>query len=208
MSLPERRTMFFLNIKKIRKSIKNTFKTGLVVAEENGRLYMSGRFWELQTDLRDLPKEIKAQLIELIGELPEGVRWKCDKNGAQLEFGLPTKIDIGNMTDELETTDLILKKSGDSYRLVQDMCTGKIHLLDEEIYESVIKIEEVYGPYLDCHTLLWISEETRFKVLLSRIEDETGLLDDLSMIQLAGKVVNDMEEEDEEEETSSEEHSS
>lgn len=78
-----------------KKLLKEAYKSsGLLVANKNGRIVLSGSWWVMTMAEEVFTKEGKAALVELTGQLPEaGECFRCTSGGNQIEIP-PDYIDI------------------------------------------------------------------------------------------------------------------
>lgn len=78
-----------------KKLLKEAYKSsGLLVANKNGRIVLSGSWWVMTMAQEVFTKEGKAALVELTGQLPEaGECFRCTSAGNQIEIP-PDYIDI------------------------------------------------------------------------------------------------------------------
>ena len=79
----------FLNTPMAKKLFKKAFNSaGLIVSRPNEEMiYIAGSGWQIEMDYETMPLKQKAQLIELIGDIPEvGKRIVATKNDQQFEF--------------------------------------------------------------------------------------------------------------------------
>jgi hypothetical protein len=75
-----------VNVKKFRKLLKDQYKTeeGLIVGMSEERLYLSGTGWEFDVLMTNCCKEVKAQVIELLGFIPvEGETYSVSREDVQ-----------------------------------------------------------------------------------------------------------------------------
>lgn len=75
-----------VNIKKFRKLLKDQYKTeeGLIVGMTAENLYLAGEGWEFEVIMEHCCKEVKAQIIELLGFIPvEGEKYSASREDVQ-----------------------------------------------------------------------------------------------------------------------------
>lgn len=161
----------FLDPKILRKLLKQAYKTGLIVAREDNRIYLSGGYWEAEILKDYIPKETMGDLISLIGELPEeGTRISATKEGNQYEIEMPMGIQVEAEDEELEISNcLLLGCGGVVQRLLQDT-SGKVYACSN-VYISIINngwVEEskgeyvVINPYRANNGLMWQNNVCKF----------------------------------------------
>ena len=112
----------------LKRLIKNAWKgSGLHVEHTSeGWLAMGGFYWQLEIDYRRINNKVKAQLIELVGELPEpGEAYLYrHKEDPQSEIpGTTFKALMHQWADqknkEYEITNVLLKTSQDNLAVLQ-----------------------------------------------------------------------------------------
>ena len=111
----------------LKRLIKNAWKgSGLHVEHTSeGWLAMSGFWWRLEVDYQQLNNKVKAQLIELIGEIPEegeGYLYFKDQD-PQSEMPGTTYMNLmerwTHCKTEYEITNVLLKTSQDNLAVLQ-----------------------------------------------------------------------------------------
>lgn len=185
----------FLRDREFRRLLKNAYKGGLILANHDGRIYMSGWGWEMDIKREYLPKTILAQIIELAGELPdEEERFSATKEGNQMELGtMEVSIsDIGAMAEITKVA--IITSCGAPMRVLKTKPFGKVVLLLENVIQMVsekcidnVKGEEVpAGPmYVEGEGIIWWNNIMRFKVMYRTVdESEQELVTQLEKIHL------------------------
>ena len=100
-----------------------------------------------------MKNKTKGDLIALIGELPQpGERIKATKEGNQVEVGLPLEIDESGFEPGrvLQISNVLLLGTGGTVeRLLQDMDTGKIYVVNN-VFSNIVDnglIEADKGEY-------------------------------------------------------------
>lgn len=188
----------FLKSKKLRKLMKDACRTtGLVVGrisadpgneEIAGDYYIAGPFWEVWFKNGYIPKEIKAQIVELASDIPEfGDQYRITKKEAQMEIVdslyYANYPGFSGLTDKYEKTHL----DYDNMKVFQNNM-GKIKLLNAVI-EDVIDITEIdpdmekipIGPLSDAKNrnlgLLWKNDVCAF-LMLPAIDEKSEKLEE------------------------------
>lgn len=124
----------FYRIPTIKKRIKEAYKAAslLVGLTQEGWLYVGGTAWLIVQDIKNTPKEFKAAIIELAGELPEpGEVYRAGKDGNQMEmehldlYLLPRKHQAINETGEdYDMTNVIFRWGDKDIRFLKSI-SGK-----------------------------------------------------------------------------------
>ena len=171
----------FLRDKEFRKLLKNAYKGGLIIANHDGRIYMSGWGWEMDIKREYLPKTILAQIIELAGEVPdEGERFSATKDGNQMEVGtMEVAIsDIGAMAEITKVA--IFPSCGALMRVLTIEPFGKVVLLHENAVQMVNEkcIDNDLGEtapagpmYVENEGIIWWNNVMRFKVMYKPVDE-------------------------------------
>lgn len=187
----------------LNKSFKGVgFKIGMIdEADDNGEIgekYVIQSeigTWRIITDVHYMPKEAKASIIKIIGEMPsKGECWSINKDSSQLEM-LETIYPRMLHKKKLSKTDIYVKDS----RVYQDEENKKIYLL-RNIFDVAVTfsaINESYesvpvGPYIDTtdNYICWENETTCFEVARgfiepgSTMEDIIHRMEEISFIQM------------------------
>ena len=105
----------FYKLPVIKKMIKNAFKAQCLVVGQTreGLLYTSGSFWILAQDIKGTPKEFKAAIIELVGDLPEpGEVFRAGKDGCQMEIEQLETYDLPKIFGDIDETGREYDKTG------------------------------------------------------------------------------------------------
>lgn len=152
--------------------------------------------WRIITDVQYMPKEAKASIIKLIGEMPgKGECWTANKDSVQVEMIEAVMSLRKTHKSRLAKTDIYIQDK----RVYQDFENKKIYLVrgvfDEAICTSVI--DESYestpaGPYIDTSDefICWENETTCFEVSRgfiepgSTMEDIIHRMEEISFIQM------------------------
>ncbi len=128
-------------------------------------IYLQGGYWAMWIDLKAMPKEAKAAVIELCGELPElGEPFTAQKkkeNQYEIErreyMNLPERARAAKT--KLRVSRMMIKKGVSADRLMQLPDTGRIVMMDE-IFMDLIDIESMsveagevipLGPLVENH---------------------------------------------------------
>ena len=137
----------FLNTPAVKKLFKKAFNgMGLVVTRPNEELiYIAGSGWQIEMDYETMPFKQKAQLIELLGELPEvGNRISATKKEQQYEFCTGELL----LDDYMDAKILVLKapiviaRSYMDYQLLQEQERDKFLAVNRELI-SIIDVREI-----------------------------------------------------------------
>lgn len=141
--------MFYkLNVAK--RLMKRAYKgAGLIVGvTEQGWFYVAGTWWCICQDINLTPKEFKAAVIELVGDLPEpGSNFRAYKDGGNQymidqshQFLLPrvfAEIDDGDAGNDYKETPIILEFSDHTVRVLESEQYGPIMTVQEEAIQLV-----------------------------------------------------------------------
>jgi hypothetical protein len=133
--------------------MKQAYKGGLVVAQsEDEWIYLAGDYWEVGIKREFIPKRTLADIIALVGEIPEpGERFRATKEGNQFEMEMRLEVqEEGFGSDTLTITDvLLIGTAGTVQRLLQDENTGNIYAVNN-VFVNIVDnkaIEEDKGEY-------------------------------------------------------------
>lgn len=158
-----------------KKLLKEAYKSsGLLVANKNGRIVLSGSWWVMTMAQEVFTKEGKAALVELTGQLPEaGECFRCTSAGNQIEIP-PDYIDIDEAASGEAFKKTIMTMDGPLggilriYQRKNDIvCINEVveQLLDSS---AALKDESdcIDGPYTrsskSTGTLYWYTGECSF----------------------------------------------
>lgn len=185
----------FINIKILKSLMKTAYKvTGLVLAQTEERYYIAGSRWEMDVKKKNMPKQIMAQIIDLAGEIPAiGTRKKyyrsngkdecCDDKGV-LEIQPREYV-------EAEVTDLLLlDEFGVANRILQvvdhleTVNNAFILIADPASVDNDIE-SNISGPFFEGTSILWETNQARFRACRKEDKKHDRLLKELSMIDLS-----------------------
>lgn len=112
----------FLNVGILKKLMKEAYKGGLRVGKNAESTYIAGSYWEFEILDKFLAKQIKAQIIELAGELPEvGEMFSATKTGNQMETAYHKNVDKDpRMMREITVTPFVIDHGSCALRILQD----------------------------------------------------------------------------------------
>ena len=133
----------FIKTSVFKRLIKTTWtSSGLTVGRRGEHYIVKCSQFVLYINEKYFKKEIKAAIIELVGELPEqGEIFKEDKEGnRQQEMALDEIWDIGNFKEcnsKYKKTEVFLNAGGDLQRVIQDESTKEKFYIPENIVEMV-----------------------------------------------------------------------
>lgn len=183
----------FLNTGILKRLMKQAYKTGLIVARTENRMYLAGDYWEMDVRMDFLPKQILACIIELTGEIPEeGERYKATKDGNQQEINLRMQVDKDGYQEGIEVTKMILiGKQGTHQRILQER-TGGIFIIHNVFVEiadnSALEEErgeyEVIAPLYSKTGILWMNNVARFHAYWRSDENHERILAELTQLDL------------------------
>lgn len=184
----------FINIKILKQLMKTTYKsTGLILAQTEDRYYIAGSCWEMEVKKKYMPKQIMAQIIDLTGKVPEiGTRKKyyrlngkdecCDSNGALI-------IEPREYVEAKVTNLLLIDACGISDRILQvvdhlEIVNNAFILIADPA--SVDQENEciISGPFFEGTSILWETNQARFRAWKKEDEKHNRLLKELAMIDL------------------------
>lgn len=153
----------FFKLNMLKKLMKSACKSGCLLlgraecVEDTGEIssyyIISGGWWSIQLKDAFCPKEVKACMLELTGELPvEGRAYQTTKSGNQemMIEAVPKPIVIfAGGKAKSTVTKLIMEKSNGFARILQD-ANGETGMINETIIELIDpgKIEEEKGEYM------------------------------------------------------------
>ena len=124
----------FFKMTVLKRLMKKAYKgPGLTVGrnrigEDMSGIYLSGGYWIIwhrDDEKHKMPKELKAAIIELCGELPLlGEQFKVNEGGSQYEIEIPEVYNIpkifGTCRNWYEVTKLMCKQSDVTIRFLQN----------------------------------------------------------------------------------------
>lgn len=173
----------FLKMSKLKKLLKVTWQThGLIVAHQeydsmSGAYVVLGNCWKLWIRDNKIPKELKAAIIELSGDLPEkGEAFETSKdrdNQYEMEMTVENIPESANRCDaELQKTQILW----DCHHLKRVYQKDNVIVLVPEAACQMIDLSAIdrdagefapVGPMIDQkkpHDVYWANEECIFKV--------------------------------------------
>lgn len=185
----------FLNIKTLLRLMKTAYKGfGLNVQRFDDTLYLGASGWEAEMPYQDAPKEIKAKIVELAGELPEdGTAATLMAAGGQMDFPVRT---IGPLTTKDKKkafrTDIRIR---DMYVLQLETERNRPVMLVKEPLITMAEGEPDYnrgetgvsGPYVDDNGIYYWTNTTKLHLLPCLMPSRQELLDTLGTMELMGE---------------------
>lgn len=160
---------------------------GLVVGlTETGWLYTAGGYWCICQDIENTPKEFKAAVVELAGDIPEpgscfrafkdgGNQFMFDQSNAYL---LPNKYgDISIRGAKCEETDIVLTWYPDPVRIILPETGEPLRIIKECAYEVVSRESidhengetDILGPFVRLNkdpVIIWHNDDVWFMVMI------------------------------------------
>lgn len=184
----------FVNIKILKQLMKTTYKgTGLILAQTEDRYYIAGNRWEMDVKKKYMPKQIMAQIIDLAGEVPAiGTRKKyyrsngkdecCDSNGA-------LTIQPGEYVEAEVTNLLLIDAFGIANRILQvidhlETVNNAFILIADPASVDQDNESSINGPLFEGTSILWETNQARFRAYRKADKKHDRLLKELSMIDL------------------------
>lgn len=186
----------FYNLRAVKRLMKAAYKgNGLIVGlSKEGWFYTSGKWWTICQDLKYTPKEFKAAVIELCGDLPaEGEAYEARK-GEQNQmvmdmeryFVIPRKYkDISDYGIEYKITPIMLEISDKTIRLI-DAKTGvyplrtvreeAVRVIDEDAIDHGSGETDILGPFITDarhRGLVWHNNSTWYEIMSRLTEEDT-----------------------------------
>lgn len=150
----ERGNDMFFKLSILKKLLKNAYNgPGLVVGHceelekteiQREGYYVAGSYWSMWFDAERMPKEAKAAIIELCGDLPEeGEVFKAHKEaGNQYEI---EQQEIYNLPKRYSEAEIELNKT----KIIIDGYGAKNRLLQEEESKNITAINEMFMDLID-----------------------------------------------------------
>ena len=185
----------FINIKILKQLMKTTYKSaGLILAQTEDRYYIAGSYWEMDVKKKYMPKQIMAQIIDLAGELPEiGTRKKYYRlNGKDESFDSDGALTIEPREYvEAEVTNLLLIDSfGIANRVLQvvdhlEIMNNAFILIADPASVDQENESSISGPFFEGTSILWETNQARFRAWKKEDKKHERLLRELSMIDLS-----------------------
>lgn len=132
----------FLNTPTVKKFFKRAFNsTGLVVARPNEDLiYIAGSRWRIEMDYSLMPLKQKAQLIELIGDIPEvGKELSATKDGKQMNPAFDSLLADYYMDAKVMVyqVPIAIERPYFDYQLFQEQNTKEFLAVDRELMSLI-----------------------------------------------------------------------
>ena len=155
----------FLKVSVAKKLFKEAYDTcGLRVAREKQMTedgpyesyIIAGSWWIIEFVASHMPKEIKAAVINLTGELPELGKTYCARKGEPLQYELQGTIPSARETSEHSDTEFTVSK------ILEERVTGSIRFL----YTTHPKSKETYTRLM--------SERIFDLIDISGVDNENG----------------------------------
>lgn len=187
----------FLNTPTVKKLFKRAFNTtGLVVGRPDEELiYIAGSGWQIEMDYEKMPFKQKAQLIELIGNIPEvGQVLEANKDEQQFKFITDISLRKRYMLAKVpvHTSPVVIARSYIDYQLLQEQERNTFLAVNRE-FISAIDIREIdfenegmpSGPCMCSNgsELFWHNAAGTFCINVEKMDGET-----LSIVELLGNL--------------------
>ena len=193
----------FYKINQGKKYLKEAYKgAGLVVGlTHEGILYTSGSFWLLCQDMAHTPKEYKATIIELAGELPSpGEEFRATENGNQIQipnldlYDLPAKYaDIDRTGSEYEETNVYIKwpkyfirictsVSGTGAKLIRHDAWNMINREGIDYDSGETEIEGPLATPDERGFLIWHNDDTWLAMCPIWVAEDTDQRDEINTV--------------------------
>ncbi|RGD64451.1 hypothetical protein DXA98_10455 [Lachnospiraceae bacterium OF09-6] len=181
----------FINIKILKQLMKTTYKSaGLILAQTEDRYYIAGSRWEMDVKKKYIPK----QIIDLAGEVPEiGTRKKyyrlngkdecCDSDGA-------LTIEPREYVEAEVTNLLLIDAFGIANRVLQvvdhlEIVNNAFILIADPASVDQDNESSISGPFFEGTSILWETNQARFRAYKREDKKHERLLRELSMIDLS-----------------------
>ena len=137
----------FLNTPTAKKLFKRAFNsTGLVVSRPDFEtIYIAGSKWQIEMEYETMPLKQKAQLIELLGDIPDvGKRILATKNEQQMEFEVGERLREYYMRAKTQVyqAPVVIARPYFDYQLFQEQDEKSFVAVDRELM-SLIDIREI-----------------------------------------------------------------
>ena len=184
----------FYRLPIIKRRIKEAWKASnlLVGLTREGWLYTGGTYWLIVQDIKNTPKEFKAAIIELAGDLPApGEVFRAGKDGNQMEmenldqYLLPQIYQAVDSTGEdYEKTDIILRWGDSDIRFMHSTEGKNAAIMSDEICsvpdpDMIDKGNgetEIIGPTrpVNGNSFIWHNDDTWFQAWPMDVPDTEG----------------------------------
>lgn len=137
----------FLNTPTAKKLFKRAFNsTGLIVSRPDFEtIYIAGSKWQIEMEYETMPLKQKAQLIELLGDIPDvGKRVSATKNEQQMEFEAGERLREYYMRAKtlVYQAPVVIARPYFDYQLFQEQDEKSFVAVDRELM-SLIDIREI-----------------------------------------------------------------
>lgn len=186
----------FLNMNILKKLMKQAYKSGgLYVGQTEDRYYIAGLYWEMDIVKGMIPKQIVAQIFELIGEMPElGTTFRATKDELEIEHN-GREVETREYDVETEVTDFILiHADGTEQRVVRDKKYQKLHVVNDvfiviadnsEIDKGAGETPVEDTPLCDpAYGILWENNAARFRAYWRVDDGHRRTLDEMKPVNL------------------------
>lgn len=170
----------FYRLTTIKRRIKEAWKAAnlLVGLTQEGWFYVGGTYWLIVQDIKNTPKEFKAAVIELAGDLPRpGEVFRAGKDGNQMEMEnlqeyLLPKIHetIGETGEEYEVTNIVMRWGDSDIRFLRSLEGTNAAIMGDELCsipdpDAIDKGKgetEIIGPIRPAmsRSLIWHNDDT------------------------------------------------
>lgn len=137
----------FLNTPTAKKLFKRAFNsTCLIVSRPDFEtIYIAGSKWQIEMEYETMPLKQKAQLIELLGDIPDvGKRILATKNEQQMEFEVGERLREYYMRAKTQVyqAPVVIARPYFDYQLFQEQDEKSFVAVDRELM-SLIDIREI-----------------------------------------------------------------
>lgn len=164
----------FINPTVFKKLIKDSWsKEGLTVGTTEEEIFFAGAFWVIRTYKEEMPKKIKAAVIELIGDFPDkGEVFTCHKK-RETQYEIAEN-EYWNITENfakaqipLNVTKIQYAGAWEDIRLLQEGITNKCIAIKNLCWNLIdtSAVEEFEGKpkgpvteFMDAGLIFWQSE--------------------------------------------------
>ena len=185
----------FLNATIFKKLINNAYKgTGLHVHNKNGDIILWGSSWIILFVNGKMPKEIKGEIIKLIGDFPlKGEAFRVNKDGEHMAIDVSDEtvfeLDVDNT---YKITNLSVETSEGKCNIIENNITDEKYLINA-MYTDIVDLDRLgendefpEGPYTPVnrdYALIWQNSELRYMAFIKDCSSNKKISEMLSALK-------------------------
>lgn len=183
----------FINTGKMRRLMKEAYKTqGLAVYRGDGRVTISGTWFEFQIQEKLLPYAIKAAVVELAGDMPEEGEGILLRKDAPIQYIAPGVYPTKYTDREPVTVTCLLTCSHGEYARCLQKREGTICLMNEAHYRMIeqgaTEEDRCWDPVIADEKILFESAKMSMAFMQMRAERLEAYMEHLEREEIPGAV--------------------